>query len=342
MSKLLDEKTVIENITDKCKKSYFTFIGFVGSRYNGIRTKLELKCNKCGNIFERTYSNLVTKEYKCPYCTSKKLHDEHIKPLNEVYSIIEEICRNRNYVFNGFCDKNGNDSEYIGVDNTFLKLHCNICGNDWKSTVYRNFVNGKGCPKCANNAKLSENEASETIREIAVSKNVIFHNFCDRDGNEINYNGTNNTYLNLECKICGNIWTTTTYASFKRDKYGCPRCHTSYLEEDIFKLLDANLEVEFQYNRYYDWLDNLQLDFYIPKYNVAIECQGKQHFIKESGWRKDNKEEEFNKLVERDNKKRKLCEEHGIKLLYYSNLRIEYPYKVYEDKNELLNEILKK
>ena len=230
----------------------------------------------------------------------------------------------------------------IGVNNTFLKLHCNICGNDWKSTVYNNFVNGKGCPKCANNAKLSENEASDTIREIAASKNVMFHNFCDRDGNKINYNGTNNTYLNLECKICGNIWTTTTYASFKRDKYGCPRCHTSYLEEDIFKLLDANLEVEFQYNRYYDWLDNLQLDFYIPKYNVAIECQGKQHFIKESGWRKDNKEEEFNKLVERDNKKRKLCEEHGIKLLYYSNLGIEYPYKVYEDKNELLNEILKK
>ena len=114
------------------------------------------------------------------------------------------------------------------------------------------------------------------------------------------------------------------------------------MEEDIFKLLDANLEVEFQYNRYYDWLYNLQLDFYIPKYNVAIECQGKQHFIKESGWRKDNKEEEFNELVERDNKKRKLCEEHGIKLLYYSNLGIEYPYKVYEDKNELLNEILKK
>ena len=75
---------------------------------------------------------------------------------------------------------------------------------------------------------------------------------------------------------------------------------------------------------------------------MAIECQGKHHFIKESGWRKDNKEEEFNKLVERDNKKRKLCEEHGIKLLYYSNLGIEYPYKVYEDKNELLNEILKK
>ena len=41
MSKLLDEETVIDNITDKCKKSYFTFIGFADSRYNGIRTKFE-------------------------------------------------------------------------------------------------------------------------------------------------------------------------------------------------------------------------------------------------------------------------------------------------------------
>ena len=34
MSKLLDEETVIDNITDKCKKSCFTFIGFTDSRYN--------------------------------------------------------------------------------------------------------------------------------------------------------------------------------------------------------------------------------------------------------------------------------------------------------------------
>lgn len=33
--------------------------------------------------------------------------------------------------------------------------------------------------------------------------------------------------------------------------------------------------------------------------------------------------------------------EHGIKLLYYSNLHIDYPYKVYEDKEELLKEIVK-
>ncbi len=43
--------------------------------------------------------------------------------------------------------------------------------------------------------------------------------------------------------------------------------------------------------------------------------------------------------MERDLNKRKLCEEHGIKIIYFSNLRIDYPYNVYENKEELLNEI---
>lgn len=39
----------------------------------------------------------------------------------------------------------------------------------------------------------------------------------------------------------------------------------------------------------------------------------------------------------RDKIKKQLCEKNGIKLFYYSNLGIKYPYKVYENKNELFN-----
>lgn len=76
------------------------------------------------------------------------------------------------------------------------------------------------------------------------------------------------------------------------------------------------------------------MDFYLPKYNVAIECQGKQHFGL-GGW--NNKD--YTSIKERDERKRRLCEENGVKLLYYSNLGMEYPYKVYEDKNEILKKI---
>ena len=39
--------------------------------------------------------------------------------------------------------------------------------------------------------------------------------------------------------------------------------------------------------------------------------------------------------------KKKLCDENGIKLFYYSDLGIDYPYEVYEDKDKLLEEIKK-
>jgi hypothetical protein len=53
-------------------------------------------------------------------------------------------------------------------------------------------------------------------------------------------------------------------------------------------------------------------------------------------------EEKFKYRIENDNRKRKLCEENGVKLLYDSNLGIKYPYYVFEEKNNLLKEILKK
>lgn len=37
-----------------------------------------------------------------------------------------------------------------------------------------------------------------------------------------------------------------------------------------------------------------------------------------------------------------LSEEHGIKIYYYSNLDIEYPYEVYTDINKLLIDITNK
>ena len=51
------------------------------------------------------------------------------------------------------------------------------------------------------------------------------------------------------------------------------------------------------------------------------------------------KKDKGEKVIKRDLNKKKLCEEHGIRIFYYSNLGIKYPYKVFEDEKELLAEI---
>ena len=73
------------------------------------------------------------------------------------------------------------------------------------------------------------------------------------------------------------------------------------------------------------------MDFYLPEYDIAIECQGIQHFQNNKHF--GNNLEHIKKL---DRNKFNLCKDYKIKLIYYSNLGITYPYNVYENKEEII------
>ena len=93
----------------------------------------------------------------------------------------------------------------------------------------------------------------------------------------------------------------------------------------------------------WDWLVYKypqHVDFYLPEFNTAIECQGLQHF---TGSNLFDKTEPLEVRVERDINKQKLCLQNGIRILYYSNLstknkKFNYPYLVFEDLNKLILE----
>lgn len=46
-------------------------------------------------------------------------------------------------------------------------------------------------------------------------------------------------------------------------------------------------------------------------------------------------------MVKLDKEKKEKCEKNGTKLIYYSDLKIKYPYEVITDKNNLLKMIQK-
>ena len=83
-------------------------------------------------------------------------------------------------------------------------------------------------------------------------------------------------------------------------------------------LTDNKFEFEQQF-RYDNTNLKNRLDFIIKDKNIAIECQGEQHFKpvdfanKGDAWAN----ELFEKNLLRDKYKRALCESKGIKLLYY-------------------------
>ena len=58
---------------------------------------------------------------------------------------------------------------------------------------------------------------------------------------------------------------------------GCPLCRISHLEKEVGETLKRNT-IQFEKEKQFEWLGRQKLDFYLNDFNIAIECQGKQHF----------------------------------------------------------------
>jgi len=148
-------------------------------------------------------------------------------------------------------------------------------------------------------------------------------------------------YLNGHTKVCiicpkhGEFWQ-------KPDKHlqshGCPTCRQSKLESKVEKILNK-YEIEYEREKKFEWLKHksyLRLDFYIPKYNMAIECQGKQHFLEGCF----TNGETLDEIQKRDYIKQSLCEENGIKLIYFGGTQFSDKKSIITKEIDLIKEII--
>lgn len=137
-------------------------------------------------------------------------------------------------------------------------------------------------------------------------------------GDEYDYSKVK--YVNIETEVCiicnkhGEFWQTPN--NHLRGQ-GCPNCIKYNLENCIEKLLNS-ICVSFEKQKTFEWLKNkrkLRLDFYLPKYNIAIECQGIQHFNDIPYFGGKNKLEY---VKNNDKLKNTLCNKYNIHLLYFN------------------------
>lgn len=73
-----------------------------------------------------------------------------------------------------------------------------------------------------------------------------------------------------------------------------------------------------------DWLENLELDIFLPEKKIAFEYQGQQHFYPIKAWGGDKA---FENMQKRDERKRQLCSQLGITLIeinYTEPLTLDY------------------
>lgn len=248
------------------------------------------------------------------------------------------IKRTKEEVINDIKRVHGNkyiipdDFEYISNKKP-MHIICPIHGDFHPS--YRSFVtHGHGCKKCS--CHIYEND--EFINDIRNIYGDIF------DYDKVMFKGYRNEVI-VKCNKCGKTHKVFPKrlldGNFKCD---CSKSPYTILESVVAnKLNELNIEYEFQFKR--DWLKNkepLSIDFYLPKYNVGIECQGRFHF---EPYKKNDKVsiENYNKQAQRDKFKYQLCKDKNLELKYYSNIvNNDYFAQVHNDVNDIIKEIINK
>ncbi len=369
--------------------------------YVDNKTKILVRCNKCGNEWEVRPDNMLHCVHGCPKCAVKHSHNISKLTTDEIIKRGKELYGDR-YSYEKTDSLNRDEKGRVCFT-------CNICGKDfWENPNL--FLNNRrkrsNCPNCVKILSKSNKEKNKLRHENYINNSVYdtksfikklekkFPGFYDtKDVNYVSYNEKvilyhdGNKIITTPQSILGNVnpikqnsvHDIETFIAKSREihgnkydysyaKYtgaksyltiicpkhgqfmqtpnnhlngnGCPYCNNSKLENDIQKYLNEN---NIKYinrcnKKKFLWLEKQHLDFYLPEYNVAIECQGEQHF---------KNVECFNNLeknIENDFIKKQKCKENKVKLLYYfpekaklSHLYTENFKKIYNRHNSFVS-----
>jgi len=277
--------------------------------YVNNKTNVCIICPEHGEFLQNPKNHL--KGNGCPKCANEATGERRRLSKSEFIKKSREV--------------HGDKYDYSKVEYIDNKTKvCIICpehGEFWQRP--HDHLNGRGCRTC-------EIEKRTLTKEEFIKKAKELHG--DKyDYSKVTYVGAH-TKIRIICHEHGEFWQRPNDHT---KGAGCPKCNLSHLERSMMNYLDEH-EIAYDYQKRFKWFGRQSLDFYLPEYKVGIECQGKQHFFPVERFGGDKG---FKQTLERDKRKKALCEKHGVKLLYYSNLSIKYPYDVFEDLDLLFKEI---
>lgn len=265
------------------------------SSYHGMRSKVKIKCNKCGWIGEVIAGNLLSHNYGpgCPTHGKRQFNSSSFqKAINQTQ-----------------------DNQYTLLSNFIstkvkAKIKCNKCGKNFKvwpdNLLYKRL--GKNCRhKLIRNFK----QASILLGQISDKKIKLVH-----------FSGMHSV-ATFKCCKCGNTWQVTANGVFNKLS-GCPVCSSSKGEKAVTKYLKENkisFEPQFRIETCKDILP-LPFDFAVfnkdNSLNCLIEYQGCQHFMDLSQYKKSCPFSKKSILSTQKHDLMKLffCQEHEIKLIH--------------------------
>ena len=261
------------------------------SDYNGDKNYITVRCKIHDYVFN-TKPNWLKHGQGCQKCYNDRRGNTTRKTTQQFISDCKKI--------------HGDKYDYSKVEykgnKTKVCIICPIHGEFWQTP--NKHLSKQGCPRCGDiNNGLSKRLGTEEF--IKRAKEIHGDKY---DYSKVNYE-TSNDKVCIICPIHGEFWQISGYHLHGN---GCPICNESHLERDMKNILIEN-DIQFEQQKKFDWLGRQTLDFYLPQYNIAIECQGGQHFkeVEHFGGK-----EEFQKVLRRDKIKKQKCDTNNLKLYY--------------------------
>ena len=295
---------------DKAKKIHGEKYNYSKVNFKRCDEKVCIICPKHGEFFQMPYSHLSGKG--CRKCQYEKISSEKNIGTDLFVSKSKEIY--------------GNKYDYSKVNYKRCdEKVCIVCpkhGEFWQTPA--NHLSNHGCPKCGKIEKAIKKKKT-TDKFIHDAKKIHGDKY---DYSKVEYKGVFEP-IEIICKKHGEF---TQRPNDHLNGHGCPTCCNSILEKMVEDELNKN-SIKFDKYHRFDWLINEEtnypysIDFYLPEYNIAIECQGEQHFkpIKFFGG-----ELNFYRGVKRDVDKKRLCRENNVKLIYF----LDSKYNIFLEKSK--------
>lgn len=281
--------------------------------------KFLIKANKLyGNkfIFYKPNEHFDTKNYIYYECTDcgRKGHNRINVILNPKSKILccdyipnfsltqEEFIKRIDKIFNKKYDTS--KVKYIN-NHTEVILICPIHGEF--NALPINLFKGHGCRFCGYDKIAKERTKSHEQYILDCEK-------VHGKGRYIylsEYKGEKHD-ITFKCTKCGRITTIKAVSHLIRGS-GCSFCIKSHLERTIQVFLETK---NIKFTPQFKIANRQSLDFYLEEYNIAIECQGGQHFY-------ENKfMNELNAIIKRDIRKYNYCKDNDINLIYYTEPKL--------------------
>lgn len=289
-------KLTTQDFINKAKKIHGDKYDYSKVNYINYSTPVEIICHEKDEngiehgVFTQTPRNHLQGD-KCPKCyrNLKKTTEQFIQDAIKVH---------------------GNKYDYSKVEYDGNKkpvvITCPKHGDFLQTPLYH--LQGHGCAKCY---------YEKSAKTRAKGKEKFVEEAVKVHGDKYDYSKVE--YVNSKTPVCiicpkhGEFWMRPDKHVIR--KQGCPKCSESHMERDMDLYL-KNVNIKFIREQRFKWLVDksyLPLDFYLPEYNVAIECQGDQHFRSYDVWGGDLM---LQSVQRRDIIKNNLCEKHGIKVFY--------------------------